>query len=101
MEENMAGRTWASALAAAFLVAGSAAPTMAQYYYPPQAPPGYYGGGGGYYGGGGGYYRPRRVAMSRVCATDAGVCYQRPQQIGTWCKCGGGPTRATGSIVPE
>jgi hypothetical protein len=100
----MAGRFWAAALGAALLAGAGAGPALAQYYYPPPAyyppppPQGYYPGQG--YGGGG-YHRQRRVRVSRICATDVTMCYQAPQEIGTWCKCGGGPTRSTGAIVPE
>ncbi len=103
----MAGRLWAAALGAALLLGAGAGPALAQYYYPPP-PPAYYPPPPpqGYYGGrryyDDGYYRPRRVVrMSRICATDVTMCYQAPQEIGTWCKCGGGPTRSTGAIVPE
>lgn len=86
---------------AGLVLAGAAAPAAAQYYggpwnyYPAPPPPRYYDDG---------YYRPRPRygrGFSRVCETDAGVCYQRPQAIGTWCKCGGGASRSTGEIVPE
>jgi hypothetical protein len=84
---------------AVLALAGAMIPAAAQYYYPDgryyEPPPRYqprpapFGGvSPDYYGGG---YRPApRVAMSRRCYTEAGVCYGAPQRIGEWCKCSSG-----------